>query len=183
MVKRLISAINDGLTVNNFKITLLDALQMLQKAWESVSPTCIANCFHKAGFEASAVATENEEGDPFQDLDEDDPFQMLVLDNPCTFEEYLAIDNDLQCAPLPHSEDIVASFGQAAEDSDDAGDPLPIVSFKQAHSGFLALQSFLLHNNKGTETPYRLLGELESELLKAGNNTRVQTSITDYFEH
>lgn len=115
-------------------------------------------------------------------MDEEDPLQVLVLENPCTFDEYVSIDDDLQCAPLPNSEDIVASFRQAPEESDDAGDPLPIVSFKQAHSGFLALQSFLLHSC-GTEPPYSLLGELKSELLKAGNNARIQTSITDYFEH
>jgi hypothetical protein len=157
MVRRLIRAINDGLTVNNFKITLLEALQIIKKAWDPVTSTCIANCFHKAGFTTPLPADLQEEDDSFQDLDEsadeEDPLHGIVLDNPCTFEEYLC---DLQCVPLLTSEDIVASFTQAAEgaeESDDAGDPLPIVTFQQAHAGFLALQSFLLHN-KGTEPPY-----------------------------
>ena len=47
MVKRLITTINIGSTAANFKITLLDGLQMLRRAWESVTESMISNCFHK----------------------------------------------------------------------------------------------------------------------------------------
>ena len=47
MVKRLITTINIGSTAANFKITLLDGLQMLRRAWESVTESTISNCFHK----------------------------------------------------------------------------------------------------------------------------------------
>ena len=45
MVKRLITAINSGSTAANFKITLLDGLQMLSRVWESVTESTISNCF------------------------------------------------------------------------------------------------------------------------------------------
>ena len=204
MIKRLIGAINSGLTVNNFKITLLDSLQMLKKAWDSVTSTCIANCFRKAGFTAQPAGLQGDLDDPFLDLDDpskdldgddpsngddpfedlDDPFLDLHLDNLCSFEDYLSVDSGLQCAPLPNSEDIIASIRQTTEDaeeSDDAGDPLSPVTYKQARLAFMEFQSFLLRSHKDTEPPYRLLCELETELLKAGNNACMQTSITDYF--
>ena len=54
------------------------------------------------------------------------------------------------------SRDIVSSATQnpAEDDTDDAGDPLPIVSFQQAHSSFLNIKAFLVRttssSNAGT---------------------------------
>ena len=49
IVMRLICAINSGSTVINFKISLLDGLQML-KAWYSGMESTVSNCFFKTGF-------------------------------------------------------------------------------------------------------------------------------------
>lgn len=85
----------------------------------------------------STQADEDEE-DPFHDFDEsteepqEDPFEGLQMEGvSCTFEEYVCVDDHLQCAPSPTTEDIIASVRQTseeAEDNDDAGDPLPLVT-------------------------------------------------------
>lgn len=140
-------------------------MQMLKKAWESVTSTAIANCFRKAGFITPfAESLQREEDDPFldlddpvEDLDEEDPFHELELENPCSFDEYVHIDSDLQCAPLPDSEEIIASMRQTseeAEDSDDAGDSLPPVTYKQAHIAFMEFQSFLLRKKRNLPIVY-----------------------------
>lgn len=131
MVHRLIAAIDGGLTVNTFKITLLDALQILKKAWDSVTSTCIstciANCFRKGGFVVSDDSTQadEDEEDPFHDLDksteepQEDTFEGLQMEGvSCTFEEYVCVDDHLQCAPSPTTEDIIASVRQTSEEAE-----------------------------------------------------------------
>ena len=188
MVKRLICAINSGSTVVDFKITLLDGLRMLRKAWDLVTESTVSNCFRKAGF-VSPLEPEVEEEDPFLNLDEenasqDDPLLQLEIENPCTFDDYVAVDDELQCAPLPTTEDILSSIRQTSEEvdeSDDAGDPLPLVTYERAYFAFQELQLYLIHSSP-SENFYRLLGDLETEVFKAGSNTCVQPLITDYFQ-
>ncbi len=53
---------------------------------------------------------------------------------------------------------------EEAEENDDAGEPLPPVTYQQARSAFIEFQTFLLQSHHSTESepPYRLLGELET---------------------
>ena len=188
MVERLLQAINSGLTVADFKITLLDGLQMLRKAWESGTPETIKNCFGKAGFREVSPGDAEEDDDPFRDIEETShnlgDLEELALDEPCTFNDYLTVDENLQCAPLPNTEDIVASIGESStqtnESDDDMGEPLPIVSYQQAHSAFLTIQSYLMCSSDSGEH-YNLLGKLENEIKKCDSNRRVQSQITDFF--
>ena len=181
MVKRLIGAINSGSTFADFKITLLDCLQMLRKAWELVTQTTFANCFRKA---LSTPEPPVEVEDPFLDLDGDDTLlegEPLGIQISCSFDEYVSVDDGLQCAPLPSGEDIVLlcdivssirQTSQECEEGDDAGDPLPPVTYTRVYAAFLDLQLYLLRSLQGedTERLYHLLGSLKTELLKAGNN-------------
>ena len=60
MVKRLIQFMDSGSPLAQFKITLVEALQMLQVALESVIPDTIRNCFRKAEF-TSQLPEETDE--------------------------------------------------------------------------------------------------------------------------
>ena len=92
----------------------------------------------------------------------------------------------LQCSPMLSSEDILASQGQNTEDAkdsiDDAHDPLPLITIRQTHSGFLDMKAYLLCfcAENGTEPPYDQLEQFETELLKAHNNSLTERFITDY---
>ena len=176
------------LLLSDFKITLLDGLQLLRKAWDLVTKSTVSNCFCKAGF-SPPLEPEVEEEDPFLNLDEenasqDDPLLQLEIENPCTFDDYVAVDDELQCAPLPTTEDILSSVRQTSEEvdeTDDSGDPLPLVTYERAYFAFQVLRSYLIHSSP-SENLYRLLGDLETDIFKAGSNTCVQTVITDYFQ-
>ena len=158
MVKHLIAAINSESTAANFKITLLDGLQMLRRAWESVTESTISNCFRKGGF-ILPLEPEVEEEDPFVDLDaetasQDDPMHQLENGNLCSFDEYIAVDDGLQCSPMPTNQDIVSSVMQVSEEDeegDDTGDPLPSVTYKQDYSAFQELRSYLLNSSQEKE--------------------------------
>ena len=79
------------------------------------------------------IEPEVDEEDPFMDLEEetacqdDDPMQQLQLTNRCSFDEYVAADDGVQCSPMPTIQDIVSSVTQISEEgeTDDVGDPLP----------------------------------------------------------
>ena len=95
MVKRSTTVINSGSTAAYFKITLLDGLQMLRRAWESLTESTISNCFRKGGF-ILPLEPEVEEEDSFVDLDaetasQDDPMHQLEIGNLCSFDEYIAV--------------------------------------------------------------------------------------------
>ena len=84
-----------------------------------------------------------------------------------TFDEYVSSDSHLQCSPMLSSADIVASQWQDTDDAedsddDDAGDPLPFVTFCQIHSGFLDMKAYLLCScaESGTVPPYDQLEQL-----------------------
>ena len=82
---------------------------------------------------------------------------------------------------VPTTEDIVSSVRQTSEEADendDAGDPLPLVTYERAYFALQELQSYLLHSSP-SENLYR---DLETELFKAHSNTCVQTMITDFFQ-
>ena len=173
MVKNLIRSINSG-SPTEFKITLLDSLEMLKKSWELVTPSTISNCFRKGGF---VVAVSDD--DPFSDIDavsDDDPFSDIDAvsdDDPfsdeVTFKEYVSADENLQCFPLQSTEDIVASISQTEtdedEDKDDTGEPLAVVTHQQAYDAYLQVRSYLLrHSSAEDDSPYSLLKTLEFKL-------------------
>ena len=70
---------------------------------------------------------------------QDDPMHQLKIGNLCSFDEYIAVDDGLQCSPMPTNQDIVSSVMQVSEEDeegDDTGDPLPSVTYKQAYFCF-----------------------------------------------
>ena len=70
MVQSLLRAISSGSKMAEFKIILLDGLQIVRKAWDSVTPVAIKNCFRKAGFEEVSSNDPEEDDDPFRDIEE-----------------------------------------------------------------------------------------------------------------
>ena len=165
MVKSLLRAIDNGSSFAQFKITLLDSIHMLKKAWESVTPLTISNCFKKGGF---VVPDQTLDDDPFADSDseessdESDPLAQLSLTEPCTFEEYVRADENLQCSPMPTTEDIISSIATtesdvSEEEEDDTGEPLAAVTHQQAYDAFLKVRSYLLLH-LSDESPYLHVG-------------------------
>ena len=83
------------------------------------------------------------------------------------------------------SQDIVSSATvcETEDDADDVGEPLPIVSFQQAHSSFLNIKAFLVRttSSSNADQAYHLLRDLEMELAKGYSNACTQTTITNFF--
>ena len=136
MVKRLIQFINNKSSMAELKITLLEALQMVQVAWDSITSSTISNCFQKAGFSllsADNVDSSEEFGEDHMNL------EFLNQEEAISLGENISCDSDIQCAPMLSNQDISGSINQivAIEDeTDDFGDPLPKVSILTSQFSF-----------------------------------------------
>ena len=96
----------------------------------------------------------------------------------------MSVDENLQCTPLPTTDDIVASVTQQSSATIESvgytGDQLPAVTYQEASSAFLKIQSFLLRSDESDEHS-QLLNKLEHEIHKRGNSASVQSAITNFF--
>lgn len=104
VVRRIIADID---TVENMsatklarKLTLLDAIHMLMKAWRNVTQETIKNCFRKAGFQKSLQPENTDDLLPTSDID-------APIEN---FDEFVHHDDDLECYGTPSDADICAGF-------------------------------------------------------------------------
>ena len=130
------------------------------------------------------MPAEQEVDEMEQEVDEMAPEEetedtiLEPLEINCTCEEYVCSDNNLECS----SADIVATLRSVEDnDSDDAGDELPVITHSQAWSAFETVKSFLLRSHLSTsEPPYEMLETLNTELMKCQTQAYTQTSITDY---
>ena len=176
MVRKLMDCIDSGKKVEDFKITLLDALKMIREAWDKVTPMTIMNCFRKGGFSST------EEGEDTQEETEED-VAMVSLSDPCTFMEYAMIDEGLSVAPELSNEDIVALVRQdsAEVEDDDTGDPLPTVTSHQAFAAFKDIEAYILRHSKDSNRSYHVLRDLEILLTDTSSIACKQSLITDFF--
>ena len=117
--------IHGGSTLAEFKISLLDALQMVRAARDSATAETVINCFHRGGFSLPSEVMGSLEEDMDPDLQEQEEEEQVSLDFlnleegcTCTFKEYVHCDSSLQCAPMLTSQDI-ATQNPAEDDTDD----------------------------------------------------------------
>ena len=75
------------------KVNLLEAQVMLKEAWDSVSATCIINCFRKAGFKKEINPDSLEENNPSVENDLHTPPPDLSNEE---FSEFVDIDEDVE---------------------------------------------------------------------------------------
>ena len=115
---RLIESIEKKTT---YEINVLDAMHMLRKAWADVTQQTVTNCFAKAGFQMSMCAnyapdeaTTDDDGDEF-DEEDDLPLSHLLLPVDVTFDEYAAVDDNVETCEQPTDDDIVAAALAPAE--------------------------------------------------------------------
>ena len=138
MVKRLIQFIDNGSPLAQFKITLLEALQIVQVAWESVTSDPVSNCFRKAGF-ASQLGDEMDMATAGELSKEDVTLEFLNAEEP---NEYVSCDSDLQCAPMITTGDIAASFDPGCTTEDETDDFCDFFSKSQSNKPILLFETF-----------------------------------------
>lgn len=178
VVKKILRDIEDStLSANELakRVTLLDAVHMLNKAWKSVKQETIQNCFRKAGFSQHNADSQEE-----VEAETTIPEGMTEEE----FTEYVGQDDDLQCHHLPTEDDICADLLMEESRDADADDDeqeeeefqLP-VTIKQMRGLTKMARRFYEENNiQNFDSIY----EMEELCEKAAEAARRQSKITEF---
>lgn len=180
VVQRYLSSMNDSKSEVP-AITVLDALHFLAAAWDEVSATTIKHCFEKAGFFSNV--DESAAYDPVAD----DQYE-LPQSFPLSFEEYVALDDDvLTCDERNLDEiihDVMSGQNDEQEDSEEGEEeetnecesaPNKIESL----TAITTLRRYFSSLSNVSPNAFFYLNQAENCVLFSDRN--VQTQITEYF--
>lgn len=94
-----------------FTLSILDAMRLMQQAWESVQPRTISNCFRHANFHRAESEIEASEttSDPADDAEDDIPLARLAQLGltTTTMEEHMMVDDNIQTSERLTDSDII----------------------------------------------------------------------------
>lgn len=208
LVRRMIAAMeNEKL----YEIDVLGAMHLAKSAWSDVSKETIANCFRHAGFKTKeefqkelkvASAEVPEVRPPSASLSPDAPPQtndneemtrllnVKFPDGHLSFDEFVVVDEDLQCCEEFSNEDeLIARITEKEEvgdvDSDD-DESEEIVqaperpNAKEAYNAINVLRRYFEGENNAEDFLLKIT-EMESVIAKNSQTNMKQSSIIDFF--
>ncbi|KAK7105522.1 hypothetical protein V1264_016888 [Littorina saxatilis] len=203
LLSRLILHVDSGLPLDEFSVTLLDAVRNLKRAWDNVKPSTVRNCFRKAGFNRSDL----DEGEACTEMpcdvradieaaDMEPLLSRLYKELGVSLEEFCDVDNDVATCAVPSTEDILSSLSSTRgdtdetindnndnndSDGDDCGEQPPSISKLEALSALSTIELYLLQTRANEEIRrgfQKFSGQLEHLLL---TSSTIQSRITDFF--
>ena len=125
---RLVAAVDKGKPLPQFSI--LDAMKMLNIAWQKVKTSTIVNCFSKAGIsEDQQISAQADDDDPFKALQSQIQKAGDLYLPGTTAEDIISADeNVMSTAPLLSDDDLIeeALNGDEEEEDDDDTSPEPV---------------------------------------------------------
>lgn len=163
-------------------VSIIEAIRLLDDAWNKVSQTCVQNAFKRSGFkDVSSVAemVEEEEG-----MILDEAIESTGVSEE-EFRNYVDVDDALLTAEMPTEESIIAEVnGAQPHNLDDEGsedeeiEPPPSIS--EATECMRKLQTFL-ESRVVDEDVFRAMALLRRTIAAEKEKERVQTKITGFF--
>ncbi|XP_052260991.1 tigger transposable element-derived protein 6-like [Dreissena polymorpha] len=175
------------------KLTLLDTMHMLTKAWNCVTEVTIRNCFAKAGFTKGTVPEKPMETAPEKPMETAEPPLSM---NAISFAEYVKHDDDLECLGMPIDDDICSDILQEEEerrnhleiniDNEDAEEEdadTPIRLPRTASDARKALEEVRKFLEDTGFCDYKAFNGLEILVEKVAEKSRRQTKITGFHNY
>ena len=182
--------------INEFKISILDALYMLRTAWSKVTETTIANCFRHAGFKhqdpsESDLLVPSDSEEATGEVEVTNLFERLqdLVTDEVSAEAFYSIDNDLltceeaQISSLVGDVQVEQNLEAEADEEDDPddGDVEAMVSAKEATLALATLRRY--SEQQGVEDLINNTCLMDQQLNKHLLSNRKQKTITDFFKH
>ncbi|XP_041469439.1 tigger transposable element-derived protein 4-like [Lytechinus variegatus] len=194
-----------------FKWDFLDANLALKAAWAKVTPATIVNIYQSVGF----VCLDVEDGDQVSDDEaphepaHEDPaheaphpipnpretnreFRNIwdrltdILANVPPLDDYIDVDNNIECHEELTDAEIVASIKTSPEDpeEDPVEDESSVTDPPTLKQAFAAIDTIRRYNlaNECSEEYGSYVDRYESYLMSQLQNRQKQTSITDFFK-
>ncbi|XP_018797583.1 PREDICTED: major centromere autoantigen B-like [Bactrocera latifrons] len=126
LVLKIISNMDENKDENYSKITTLDAILMINDAWQQLSPLTIANCFKHSGLAEGNLDASSSSCSNAIEIEDDIPLSVWAraLKNqlPISKEEldkYVLIDNGVGTCEEPSEDRIVENILDDEQNSDD----------------------------------------------------------------
>ncbi len=165
LLTNIIKHLEDDCNVTIPKITIFDALELVENAWECVTETTIRNCFRHAGFVLSEIE-HMASTEPSENM-----FEKL-LGNGFSFENCLTADDNLVTEGNREEDPIVESASESLLN-------IPDITAGDAYDSFMKIRGFYatIDNRmlKGA------LSKIESDLEKRYLESRKrQMKITEF---
>jgi len=155
------------------KITVLDAIIMLDKAWHNITSTGITNSFRHAGFCNVSTYTTQQQAESGSSMIND-------ID-----ENYLQIDDGLTTSEIATDEDIIKDVmtSKQVEPDNDTGEPDDdfgtVSSISEVRAALRTLEKFYYTKYEDTDVERKALFLLETSI--DTKYSMKQSSIKDFF--
>ena len=187
-------------------VNLLKAIRWVAQAWDMVQSITVSRCFRKAGILTASMAVpsraDDEENDPFNEVDADTDIQNLIErtmtnEECCSGTEYVSGDDCLPvCLELDDDtwdDHFMANIAGAQEydnedeegrsdnesDREDQAAIPQLKSFKEAIASLEQVQHFLECHGMSVEA--NALSSTVDLIAAVAINAMVQTTLHDYF--
>ncbi|KAH9633866.1 hypothetical protein HF086_013755 [Spodoptera exigua] len=194
LVLKMINCLDANENNSSTKITVLDAILMVNDAWNKMSQSTIHNCFKHAGF------IESHDGLPIQisehEFDEEDDIPLSLwsrnlnsdsLAAPEMWEEYVDIDSALLTFEEPTDENIVQNISakeQLESDGEEEVEEAPLPTAEEALKAAELLSRFV-HSNIENDNLTIAMSSIHNSIRVCFYNKmkkQKQTKITDYLQ-
>lgn len=166
--------------IRDFK--LLDAVFYMNNAWNTVTPTTIANCFRKAGFGNALEGDEEEEvvPNPTNRFDE----IPIEFRGETTFEQFVNVDNHVTGVSTEiESEDgevLVDTSAQQVEEED--GEEIEKPKFNEVMAAVQTLETYCKFDIEKYSKMLNNLQDVKSDVISERVKAQVQPKISEFFE-
>jgi hypothetical protein len=181
----MLEQVESGRFVQDLKMTVLQAIQYIIRAWRETSTETISNCWrHTKILSANANSSDNTQrtDDPVV-IELAETLDALNLPTAMEVEEFLTLpdenivyeipENDLELANLFRTEN-------STEDSDDDSIEVAMITASMALKNLESIKMFLLQQ-EDTSEQIRLVGVLEKFIEKKKIGQLQQSYIDKYF--
>lgn len=175
LVKWMLLRVDNGEKLK--KVNLLEAINFISSAWESVNSVVIANCFKKAGFSNGEMTEiyEPEFEEEWNTLQNEMNFSI-------SFNEYVNVDNDVTCSKILSVDEICEPEPEENEDEhSDTEDDTSIPSYFDAVKGLETFRRYVESQENVPEHVFKNLCQLDSFHIQIVEKNRKQKTITDFF--
>lgn len=175
-------------------IDIKKAIDYVARAWNSVTPTTIFNCWKKTGIiPLSNEELSNEEIENSINIienisnDQNNEIRTLInelpFSSPLAAEEYISIDDGVEDNEIITEEEIIASFIPAAVEETGESGTSTSISINDAAAAFETVYDFLQQGD--IEIGYdesKILKSLKRKLGLLRIKNQTQTSIKSFFK-
>ena len=168
----------------SFHLSILDAILMLNRAWQQLSSLVITNCFRKAHFVRDNDSEKSFEEPDFVDIE---PLYTVLCErglapSSTTLKQYLEIDSQVTTSGVRTDDEILAlvtNTDHHDSESDDEEDPPPPPSVHVARNALTTLRSYL-YSRSASDDPLRAVDSIENFIDNDLHRSSHQSKLTNF---